>query len=915
VKLYFNEFVLDEDSGILRGPSGEIKLRPKTFSLLLVFLKSQGKLLEKASLIELVWDVEFVTDGSLAREISDLRRAVGDDRNNPRFIETLHRRGYRFIADVHSGAPPSRQIDSSDCLVDEEIGPLKRGDSQSGRRKVLGAGALIVLVIMVWLVVSVLFNDDSEKQPRKAIAVLGFRNFSGNVDDAWLSAALADMLTTELGEGLSLRTIPEEMVVRMKTDLNLEIRDTYAQGALVSIRRYLGVNYVVVGSYRCLEKKADGRLRLDIKVQQTTTGETVFSFAETGSREGLPDLVTACGQRLRLGLGDEELSPVEAANRKASLPSRPEVVRLYSEGLAKLRLLEPAQARALLEGAVAAEPDFPLAHAALADACFQLGYEEKARKEAINALRLANRLPRLDRLLVEGRSYEVAREWEKAIGAFRSLWSLSPDTIEYGLNLGRAQVFAGNPQDALATVEELRRLPPSLAEDPRIDVLEARAARTLSNFKLQARCASIAAKKAEARGATLLSARAMMLETEAHWGMDNTEKALTAFRNVRRVFAAAGDLRGEAMAVHDMACMMWIRGRGLQADELFQESLELHRRRGDQQEIARTLNSIALMKLESGDPEAARPAFAESLTIRRKLHDTRGIGIALLGTGTVLVCKGHLRQAEEAQLEALSLFRLCGDRPGQGYALSDHGDVLLESGRPEAAAVCFKASLEIFRGLPHFPWIVRELYRLAMANMLQGDLGAARVLLAEASSILVQHDDFEVAAELSLIKAELDLINSLPEKALHKARAAETLLINSRAVSSLVRSREMLSRILVSLGKVDAAEIVITETIPLLPATSDARLRYRLAITRARILMSRGAVDKAAILLDDMLREMRHNGCMWQELVARIERAELYVKIGDTAAGQALAKAARSDAQACGLHMGAAFEPAMRNSR
>jgi TolB-like protein len=83
---------------------------------------------------------------------------------------------------------------------------------------------------------------------RRSVAVLGFKNLSGRPDEAWISTALAEMLSTELAAGEQVRTIPGENVARMKFDLSLADTDSFGQDSLAKIRTHLGTDLVVVGS-------------------------------------------------------------------------------------------------------------------------------------------------------------------------------------------------------------------------------------------------------------------------------------------------------------------------------------------------------------------------------------------------------------------------------------------------------------------------------------------------------------------------------------------------------------------------------------------------------------------------------------------------------------------------------------------
>jgi TolB-like protein len=82
---------------------------------------------------------------------------------------------------------------------------------------------------------------------RRSIAVLGFKNLAGKAEEAWLSTALSEMLTTELGQGDQLRTISGESVALMKASLSLPEADSFSQETLTRIRQNLGTDDVVVG--------------------------------------------------------------------------------------------------------------------------------------------------------------------------------------------------------------------------------------------------------------------------------------------------------------------------------------------------------------------------------------------------------------------------------------------------------------------------------------------------------------------------------------------------------------------------------------------------------------------------------------------------------------------------------------------
>jgi hypothetical protein len=166
------------------------------------------------------------------------------------------------------------------------------------------------------------------------------------------------MLAAELAAGEKLRTVPGETVARMKIDLGLRDTESLAPQSLGPVRKNLGSDFVVVGSYFDLGKDSGGQIRLDLRLQDTAKGETIAAVSETSTEAQLLDLVSRVGRKLREDLGVAEVSQVESVGIRAAIPSNPDAMRLYSEGLAKLRTFNALAARDLLTRAVSSDPAY-----------------------------------------------------------------------------------------------------------------------------------------------------------------------------------------------------------------------------------------------------------------------------------------------------------------------------------------------------------------------------------------------------------------------------------------------------------------------------------------------------------------------------------------------------------------------------
>ena len=150
--LAFDRFQLDPHSGELRGPSGPIPLTPKALALLQYLAARPGKLVTKRELLEVLWPNVFVADGALKVCIRQIRRALDDDAQVPRFIETAHRRGYRFIAPVRPLAVASdpKAVAPNEPELRAPVRYARSGDVNIAYQ-VLGSGPIDLVFVMGWV--------------------------------------------------------------------------------------------------------------------------------------------------------------------------------------------------------------------------------------------------------------------------------------------------------------------------------------------------------------------------------------------------------------------------------------------------------------------------------------------------------------------------------------------------------------------------------------------------------------------------------------------------------------------------------------------------------------------------------------------------------------------------------------------
>jgi pimeloyl-ACP methyl ester carboxylesterase/DNA-binding winged helix-turn-helix (wHTH) protein len=147
----FDQFQLDLATGRLSGPSGPIALSPKALAVLAYLAARRGRLIGKDELLAAVWPGVFLSGGALKVCISEIRRALGDDARQPRIIETAHRRGYRFIADVVASDPPPEPAAPTVAAPARLPVQYARSGDVNIAYQVLGSGPVDLVFVMGWV--------------------------------------------------------------------------------------------------------------------------------------------------------------------------------------------------------------------------------------------------------------------------------------------------------------------------------------------------------------------------------------------------------------------------------------------------------------------------------------------------------------------------------------------------------------------------------------------------------------------------------------------------------------------------------------------------------------------------------------------------------------------------------------------
>jgi tetratricopeptide (TPR) repeat protein len=739
------------------------------------------------------------------------------------------------------------------------------------------------------------------RKPRPSVAVLGFKNLSRRPEEEWLATALSEMLTTELGAGEQLRTVPGEKVVRTKMNLSLPDVDSYETATLKRLHRNLGADYVVLGSYLAQGENFGGKIRLDLRMQAADTGEILASVSETGSQSDVSMLVAGISAQLRRKLGVASALATDLAGVQASLPANPRATRLYSEGLLKLRLFDDLAARDLFQQSVTADPAFPLAHSALAAAWSALGHDAKAEEEAKKAFDLSSNLSPKERLWVEGLYWEMTKKWDRAVGVYSNLFASSPDDIEFGLRLAAAQTEAGYGKDAQVTVESLKKIGPSVADDPRIDIAEERAANSLSDLKLEQAAAERAAEKAQSQGARLLVAEARTNQGWALRTLGEPQKALPILELARKVYADIGNPIGVARVSLNLGAAQQDVGNGAGAMATWRESLAIARRTGNKKVEASALNNIGIQLFNQGDLKGAKASHETALALRREIGDRNAVTFSLLNLGNALQALGDSQGMKRAMTDALNQAREVGNKRIEGTALFNLASSAAFEGDSAGAIKMYGEALELFEAMSFKPGVVAILK--ARGNILRncGDFAGSRKDLEQALAAKNEIGDRGAIADINSDLATLAEEEGHPQEAEKLIRPAIEQFRADKRADAEIDANALLLQVLLEQGRLSDAQQALQSMKGLVGSTQSTYVRMEVDLAAARVQLAAHRYDDAARSLPAMIAEARRLKAVGYEYEARLMLGEIEMKRGQTDLGRARLTALQKEALAKGF--------------
>jgi TolB-like protein/DNA-binding winged helix-turn-helix (wHTH) protein/Flp pilus assembly protein TadD len=459
----FGVFDLDVQSGELRKNGLKIRLPEQAFRVLILLLERPGQVVTREELRQKLWPgntfVDF--DTGLASAVKKLRNALGDSAENPRFVETLPKRGYRFIGPVNGVAGGAAvQVPPPDNTA--EAGAVQ---SRPVRRMPLHrvAAAAVTLGSLIAVLVAANIGHLRDRLLVKvsppairSIAVLPLENLTGDSAREYFADGMTDALITELAQMGDLRVISRTSVIQYKG----------AKRPLPAIARELNVDGIVEGAVL----RSGPRVRITAQLVDARTDQHLWARSYERDLNDIVTLQTEIAQAIAEAIVGK-LTPPQRARLMGSRPISAEANELLYQGVvaaSRGNYQGFSDAITYFEHAITKQPDFAGAYAAMSLCYIQFSFVGPLSPQEFmpRAETAARKALELDEGLAEAHAalgiifYKFHWDWSAAEREFRQALELNPNYSEGHRRFSEFLYASGRAEEALAEAQRARELDP-----------------------------------------------------------------------------------------------------------------------------------------------------------------------------------------------------------------------------------------------------------------------------------------------------------------------------------------------------------------------------------------------------------------------------------------------------------------------
>lgn len=514
----------------------------------------------------------------------------------------------------------------------------------------VGAGvAVLVLATVGFLFRDKLHSSKGIVTPPASLAILPFRNASGDSSLDWMGATAAEILRTDMGQTASLRTIPSDRVDQILHDMRVEPDARLDPDTLRRVAEFTSADRLLWGQFT----KLGNQIRIDATLQDLKTHRNYSLKAESPSEKELPTSLQNLAESVEksLALSAETIKDIQAKSLRPSSVSV-QALRYYTEGMQLSRQGKNLEAVKQFESATKEDPNFALAYSKLATTYATLGYGDKARELSRQAVDLSDKSSPQERDLIQAENARIAKDYDKAIESYEKLGAILPDDADVQYALARLHEDSGAFEKAQAEYEKI------LTRDPKN------------------------------QDALLHMGWVQIRRNNPSGSLEYLNRGLALAVQLQNPDEKSAILDAIGTAYHSL---------NQQEDALgyYNQALDIKRKLGNKAGMAETLNLIGQTQEAAGKPNDALKTYQDALLLRREVGDKAGLGRSLLDMGGFNESLGHYDDALRFTKEALPLLRELGDRQNEAMCLNNIGWIYLDKADYENAMTYLQQGLRL----------------------------------------------------------------------------------------------------------------------------------------------------------------------------------------------------------------------------
>jgi TolB-like protein/DNA-binding winged helix-turn-helix (wHTH) protein/tetratricopeptide (TPR) repeat protein len=460
----FGSFELNPQTGELRKHGMRLRLSGQPFRVLAVLAEHPGELLTREELHSQLWPADtFVDfDHGLNNAVARIREVLEDSSDTPRYIETIPRRGYRFIAPVSevragngSVSPSTSPTTNREKGLTDSVPVAQRNRPSNLLKLLLGAAALLMLLTVALFWYRGRSSKPAVRAAIKSVAVLPLKNLSGDPSQEYLADGMTEGLIGRLAHIRDLRVISRTSVMGFK-DTRLSVPE---------IARTLNVDAIVEGSLI----RDGNHIRVHAQLIRAASDEHFWAQEYDREVENVLALQSDIAQSIAEKV-EATVSGQERVRLVAVRPVAPEVYESYLKGMYVSGFSRASSEKriAYFQEAIQKDPTFALAYVELAGAYYSLGTvivggsPQETRPKAIEA---AQKALELDSSLVIphvllGYMHQASWQWKDAENEFKRALESGPNDAVAHHGYARWLLSHGRIDEALAWQQRARELDP-----------------------------------------------------------------------------------------------------------------------------------------------------------------------------------------------------------------------------------------------------------------------------------------------------------------------------------------------------------------------------------------------------------------------------------------------------------------------